>query len=897
MPLFCELKDLITESDVEQKFIYPFLTYAKPLGLGLDDSQILTKSLLRQHQIGKGQSKKYYYPDYLITIRGIPLLVVEAKKPGESMEDAYSEARLYAAEVNAAFPHKVNACNFIMVCNGSETWAGFSDTAEPEIKIVFSEFEPENIKFANLLDFCAREKLESFANLPYVEARGKAKFNTPVSLLGGKRVQNSELEENSFGRTFIFENRTIFDPETEEARKRVVENAYITSAKREQHIEPMYKEIRKFEIPNIGETTPLATETPTELVQKLSMRVEKKNEAYSLFLIVGNVGSGKTTFVRYFQNVFLQKNHPELSRLCDWVFVNMNGAPVSPEEIYPWLKQQIIMHLKQNHAEIDFSSIEIIKRVFRKDIKEFESGIGALLADEKVSYNKELYSLLSKKQEDSTSYLESLIAFLKGNGGYLPIVVLDNCDKRDKDAQLLMFQVAQWLRTTFKCLVILPMRDSTYDQYRDEPPLDTVVKDLVFRIDPPDLLKVIQARLDYITRITKQTDTTYVLKNGLSVVIKQEELIEYFKCIMLAIRNDRMASLVFYRLSDRNTRNGIQLFEDFCKSGHIQSEDILMIRTVGNDSLPHYKFLNALLRRNRKYYNGEESNFVNLFYSNSTDDFPDPFVRIDILSWLSNHNDKEGPSKTKGMFPVKRLQKELQLLGHSSHIVKREINYLLKRGLIICESLQITAEENDLIKITLPGQLHLTLLSNVTYIAACAEDVKFKNVTIMTAISRRLASPHYLSKLSSVLTANDLISYLEKYKTEYFIRPESFLDDEKKPQMFDLETCKGAISNCIEQDQYIKNTFLTMQSLVSGKEVRAEVVKKENMSFVCAINNGESSSKGFVSVYEFDKYGLSPEQYEQIAEGDIIECKVIDYDFDHRSFQLRFLSKPENISQ
>ena len=160
-----------------------------------------------------------------------------------------------------------------------------------------------------------------------------------------------------------------------------------------------------------------------------------------------------------------------------------------------------------------------------------------------------------------------------------------------------MFQVAQWLRTTFKCIVLLPMRDSTYDQYKDEPPLDTVVKDLVFRIDPPDLLKVIQARLDYIIRITTQTDSTYILQNGISVSIKKTELIEYFKCIMLAIRGNRMASDFFYRLSDKNTRKGIQLFEDFCKSGHISSEEIFLMRTGGkNYQLPSYKFLNALLQ-------------------------------------------------------------------------------------------------------------------------------------------------------------------------------------------------------------------------------------------------------------------------------------------------------------
>lgn len=110
MALYCDYSSLLTESDVEQKFIYPFLTSASPLGLGLDNSQILTKSVLRQVKIGKGQKQKYYYPDYLISIRGIPVLVLEAKKPCEPLEDAYAEARLYAEEVNAKFPHKINTC-------------------------------------------------------------------------------------------------------------------------------------------------------------------------------------------------------------------------------------------------------------------------------------------------------------------------------------------------------------------------------------------------------------------------------------------------------------------------------------------------------------------------------------------------------------------------------------------------------------------------------------------------------------------------------------------------------------------------------------------------------------------------------------------------------------------
>ena len=846
MSLFCDYSSLVTESDVEQKFLYPFLTEKAPMGLSLESSEILTKSRLQQKIIGKGKTQKYYYPDYMIEIRGIPVLVIEAKKPGEDLAVAYAEARLYAEEINAGFPHGVNVCQFIIVCNGTETWAGYSDDAEPKLRLGFDDFGTEQVKYIELLNFCAKQKLVQLANKPYVEARGKKVFNTPVSRLGGKRVQNEELEENAFGRTFVLENRNIFDPETEEERSTIVENAYITSAKREQHAEPIYKEIRKFELPSKKHATPIATDNPAELVQRISQRIDDKVEAYSLLLLIGNVGSGKTTFIRYFKKMFLEKNHPQLAQKCDWIFLNMNFAPVFKEEIYGWVKNEIISQLKTNHKNIDFSSLEIIKRIFRKDIQSFEGGIGQLLKEDKASYQKEIYQLLKEKIEDSSCFLDSILSYLKGDYSYLPIIVLDNCDKRNKDEQLLMFEVAQWLRTAFKCIVILPMRDSTYDLYRDEPPLDTVVKDLVFRIDPPDLLKVLQARLDYIVRITDQTDSTYILKNGFNVKIKKTELIEYFKCIMVAIRRNNMASDIFYRLSDRNTRNGIQLFEDFCKSGHILADDIFMMRAVEKEyEMPTYKFLNAMLRKNRRYYNGDESNFVNLFYSDFNDDFPDPFVRIDILLWLKSHNSKKGPTKNKGMFPADEIIEDMQLIGHDKDIVLREINYLIRKGLIFSETL-FSVEKNDLIKITIPGLLHINLLHNVTYLAACAENVLFKDVSVMTNISRRLASSSYLTKLSMVLTASEMVKYLESYRNEFCSHPEAFLYDGDQIGIYDMEDCKIAISKWLSNDSYVREEFAKLQSYPIGKSVVVNVINKGKNSLVCVFGENHNI-KGFLS--------------------------------------------------
>ena len=518
---------------------------------------------------------------------------------------------------------------------------------------------------------------------------------------------------------------------------------------------------------------------------------------------------------------------------------------------------------------------------------QFDKGIGSLLRGNETQYNMELYKTLKGLQEDAGQYLSAILFFIKESYSKIPIVVLDNCDKRNKDEQLLMFEVAQWLRTQYKCLVVLPMRDTTYDMYKSEPPLDTIVRDLVFRIDPPDLLKVLQARLDYITRITEQTSSTYVLDNGIQVTVKRSELIEYFKLIMVAIRNDRWISNLFYRLTNRNTRNGIQIFEDFCKSGHMKTNDILAMRVLGEEAkVPTFRFENVLLRKNRRFYNGDESNFINIFASDYNDDFPDPFARVDMLEWLHAMLKVEGPNKDKGLFPVSSMIKSLQMYGHNTLTLRRELAYLIKKGLVFCENTGVEIRDNDLIKITISGSLHLQMASNVSYLAACAEDSLFRNTEIMMRISRRLRIRESNSKLISVLNAKDLVDYLCEYRKEYIADGKKLLSESYLVPPYDLENSRRSVERLIQSDSSISEVIEKLNRFKNGSYIKACIVSKQNGGLVCTIDNDDI--KGFLSTRE-SIYALSEDVYKNIEIGDLLSCQIIEYDIEHRSFQLRFI--------
>ena len=88
-----------SESDVEQKFLYPLLTH--PSFLDILPRAVLTKrSLGSLSFVAKTALPKAYIPDYMIFFQGYPVFVIEAKSIETSVRQAIAEARMYAQVLN-----------------------------------------------------------------------------------------------------------------------------------------------------------------------------------------------------------------------------------------------------------------------------------------------------------------------------------------------------------------------------------------------------------------------------------------------------------------------------------------------------------------------------------------------------------------------------------------------------------------------------------------------------------------------------------------------------------------------------------------------------------------------------------------------------------------------------
>jgi len=786
-----------TESDIEQKIIFPFLTGKDINGLGIGKEFILTKANIKSLEVGKGKTQKIYYPDYLVIINGVPVLLVEAKAPGEDLDAAFQEARLYALELNAKYDSGLNPLTKIIATDGYNWIAGEWDNNQGKFFLEgISPASRDCADFLNEFSFASLEKISE----EFVEKTQPKKLWKPRRMMGGKAAQNEEVGHNSFGSTLISEYGNIFNPNSLNDRKFIVKEGYISSKRRERYAKPIDKILRAAQPISISDSKLIEdTDNPKEIIEKLRGRSPLENK---VLLIVGSVGSGKTTFIDHLKEVALPS---DIINKTLWLRFNMNDSPVSADEVYDWLRGKIIEQCQISYPDIDFDSLEYLKKLYSVEINKFNKGEGQLLSGDE--YNKELYNIIKSCKGNLHNTALAYTRYCGTERGKLVVIALDNCDKRTLPEQLLMFQAAQWLQNEFRSLIILPLREETYDNYRDKPPLDTALKDMVFRIEPPLFSLVLQSRVQLVLKEMIRHDGNntlkYSLPNGFTVEYGKDERSFYLTSIVNSIFvHDAQIRRMIVGLSGRNIRRALELFLEFCTSGHITESEFLKIRqSEGRYALPLHIVTRVLLRLNRRFYDSDNSYLKNIFSTSKDDERANYFTRFAILRWFSDKFNSSGPTGLKGYFPLSDLKSGLVMFGFSPNVITREVDYLLQGQCLVSEDFRdVGITDEDLLRLSSAGFVHLDMLSNISYLAAIAEDTLFSDESLARRISDRMGSvqSQYNKEMVSS-NAKELVEYLDKHRSNISDFSGKFISGDVYEMLTDISPALNAVKQFTEK--------------------------------------------------------------------------------------------------
>jgi len=737
--LTTDLQHLATESDVEQKLLYPLLREI----LGFDDGEIFTKAYLSPTDLDKGAGKRAgYYPDYAIYLLGQPVLIVEAKSPEESVEGGYREARLYATEVNKLFPPGVNPISHVLSCNGRSlmfsAWDSEGDSATFEV----ASLQPGMAGLEGIRKKLIRDVLVAHARAVRKALATTARFR-PLSLIGGPARQNELVQDNTFSGDLVPILRKYFDPDETQYSAEILQKGYVSSdeiTKYNADLETLLKE----RIPN-GENIRTISTTKSHAEQlDLALKravADRRDIPDPLILLVGSVGAGKSMFIqRYRQHLIDEK----LRGSTRWIVINFNKAKDNLADIEKWVCEQVIAELESNEGE-EFLAYENLLKYFSPDIARLTAGpLKPLKTHDPVAYDLEIGRRLDEWCKDSAHLCRGIIRYFTKDCGIPVVAVFDNVDRRSRDQQLAIFQTVQWFRGENKCFSVLTLRDETYDAYKSEPPLDAFLNPFTFRITAPRFINVVKKRLelaiDFLNTKTAKR-LTYSLPNGTSIEYPASNLGHYLIAIYLALFNQRRATrFVLEALSGRDIRRALEMFIDILTSGYLSDRDIFNMTAGYKAELPEWLVLRVLMRTKYRYYTPSHGYIFNIFAIREESEAANLFLVPELLLHLSDRRKERKEFRLEGYLLVGGIVSRFIKSGYSKDDILWALEEMLRAGMIGADHQKTSGVDfQDYVKITASGHLHISFLpTRVEYLSNVTFDIRFPD----QQIAKRVAENH-----------------------------------------------------------------------------------------------------------------------------------------------------------
>ncbi len=742
MPL-AEKAALATESDVEQKFLFPLLQN----DLGFSNEEILTKQYLVPSDIDKGAGKKIgYYPDYAIYVAGVPILIVEAKDPETGSAAGYREARMYAAEVNKRFPSDCNPVRQILSSDGRTLIYGPWDSEAEAVSIDLDDLKAGRSSFETMIATLGRQSAKKHADMIRHKLLPTNKFR-PLSLIGGPSKQSETLPSNSFSRDLIPLLHRYFDPESGASSDEIIRRAYVPSTEATRYNSDL-DALLKDRLPRQKDVEPLETTRKHAGALDDALRrtiSHRRDNPDPLIILVGGVGSGKSTFLRRYFSYLAPREVLDRSKI---VTIDFNRASDSLDHVENWICTEFVAELKAQDGD-SFLEYENLRRYFAPDLAQLERGPLRPLKDaDPAECARRISANLEAWYSDPRRLASGIGRYLVKDCSLPLLVIFDNVDRRDRDQQLKIFQTVQWFRHFVTCMSILTLRDETFDAYRNQPPLDAFLKPFAFRIHAPHFVNVVKKRLELaIEYLTQHSDKRirYELDSGVHIEYPATSLGRYLFAIYLSLfKPSRKIRLILEALAGRDVRRALEMFADILTSGHLDDKLIISITQGAKKELSERLIIRVLMRTSHRYYASAHGYTENVFATPEGSASANNFLLIELLEYLIRHRKSKLSFAIEGYHYVPDLIREGSRLGYTQEDVLWGLEVLLNKGLIVADHQRSKGiNHEDYVRVTASGYFHTRfLLSRIEYFANAPIDAFLSDEPIARDISRNPDDRH-----------------------------------------------------------------------------------------------------------------------------------------------------------
>ena len=724
--------DVSDANEAETRLKIIDLIIFKILGWGFDDVKVEERV---------SEDGRTTFADYVIKTANTGI-IIEAKKTGASFDlpkrlnqfKARLSGKILEGDLGAAIIQARDYCRklsiqFAVVTNGN-TWIIF-----PAIRTDKVEFSQSNAIIFLTLSEILGQKRDYFFSL--LSRDGVIDGNLDRELLGTIEDQVNERRLCSFFNADVARNKNPIFPLIEQAvhiafsdnisssDSQILELCYVKNPldiKFDSRIK-MYIQ-KASSLFSSSPIKPMSKKDHNSLSKIISsIKVGEKSLA---MLILGSVGSGKTTFIEYTRKIssveFFKKDdtHP----YNHWInvdFRNFSERACSYDFIY----ESILNYLND---DLYFSNYDRgIISAYQSEIDSLKRGPMFLIAKDSKLFDEKITNIITNDYEGKSPYVTKLLkAATKKCAVFL---VIDNVDQVDDiDIAKKIFADAMALAQAVGLNLVMAMRESTYVTHRHSPTFDAFDFDPI-QIDPPDLKSVLSRRFFLTSQLLKGQKGDFKAPNGANFHV--EDLSEFVEIVQKSVLGTNVGERIEV-LAQNDIRLALRMTREFLERGYTDPASAINKSRLGqNYTLPKHEALRAILIGNNPVYNEKLSAIGNPLDSrlNKTNA---QMLRLFIMSALFRMSSE----KSTGYIDGVDIRKNLREIGFSDDLTIKVLVDLCRLRFIQTHSHQEATFDSSFFLTRLGGHMIKDLLSDMSFLENIMMDTFITDDVVWNRIYR-----------------------------------------------------------------------------------------------------------------------------------------------------------------
>ena len=796
---FCKLHGDVTEADTRANIIDRILT------------EVLCwprENITREEHVQRG------YMDYCLTVQNRRYIAVEAKKEGKpftfphdskhkslkisgslltdmNIKEAVLQVRGYCDDNGIRYAVATNGYAWILfrAIREDVPWRKGYARVFPSLEYILTHFT----------DFWRLLSYEGISSL-YLDSEFGSSLRAERDLF---RVadklfnDNLPLERNRLHARLYNITRVIFDDIADQEDTDILQNCYVYS----KSLEIVAKDldvIIKDSIPKL-----LKTHGAEELIVNGRYSAGKFGPAVSdsighrkgrLFLLLGGIGSGKTTFLKRYQKTvakqLLQKN-------TVWFHIDFKDAPLTDLSMEEFVWTIMLEQTRSRFAEMNLEDRQNIKGAFADKIKVLKETILKPFDKDSTRFNELLSQHLQEWTEDPKEYTPRLLRQISGSLRRKIVLFIDNVDQLHADYQAKIFMLAQRITDMLNAVTIVSLREESYYATAVQK-VFMAYANRKFHIASPRFRPLIGLRINFALKALTKSMDSYGLLPESGTAHERKDLGDFLKIVQRSIFGiNKNITRFIDAICYGDMRLALEMFRIFLSSGAADVDKMLRIyRRDGDYFVAFHEWVKSIMLRDRQYYKESQSPILNVFDC-GTEKNSSHFTSLRILRLLLAHRG-ESSREGQGYFETAKTATIFEDVFNNIEDFIRSANKLVDRQLI-----EVNTKSTE----TIAGASHMRITSAGWYYyrflvrSFCYLDLVLQD----TPVSVESVRTDLARSVQQVNNLPDREEYKIERLTERFLRVETFLDYHEDEENQEINKYGLNVIDSIFREPFISN--------------------------------------------------------------------------------------------